>query len=306
MVIQGADGEPGISIERRRDKMGWDYSDKVKDHFLNPKNVGRVDDADGVGEVGSIACGDALTLSLKIDKADDKILDAQFQTFGCGSAIASSSILTEMVKGLKVDDALKITNQDIADALGGLPPEKMHCSVMGREALEAAVKDYRGEVAEEHEEEEEGRMVCFCFGITEGKIRRVVEENKLRTLEDVTNYTKAGGGCGACQDEIETILEEIWGGEKEEKQPPVDAPKKLTNLQRIAVIQEILDSEVRPLLQKDGGDLELIDIDRTRVIVRMVGHCSGCAAVGMTSGWIQDKLQEIVDPDIVLEISEEA
>jgi len=237
--------------------MGWDYTDKVKQHFFEPKNVGRVDEPDGVGEVGSIACGDALTLTLKVDRATDTILDARFQTFGCGSAIASSSMLTEMIKGKRVDEALTITNQDIAAALGGLPPEKMHCSVMGREALEAAVADYRGErpPGAEHEDDEEGRIVCYCFGVTEGKILKVVRENKLRTVEDVTNYTKAGGGCGSCIGEIEAILDELVGQEPAAAvAPPVR--HKLTNLQRIALIQELLDQEVRPVLQKDSGDLE--------------------------------------------------
>lgn len=286
--------------------MGWNYTDKVKEHFLTPKNVGRIENADGTGEVGSIACGDALTLTIKVNKERDTIEDAKFQTFGCGSAIASSSILTEMVKGKTLDEALKITNKEIAEELGGLPPEKMHCSVMGREALEAAIADFRGEVKSPNEDADEGRIVCFCFGITEGKIRRVIEEDNLRTVEDVTNYTKAGGGCGACLDEIENILEEMSGVTKKEKPKPVEVPPKLTNLQRIAMVQEIIDQEVRPMLQKDGGDLELLDIDRKRVVIRMTGHCSGCRAAGLTSNWIQDKLQEIIDPEIVLEVSEEA
>ncbi|MCP4604076.1 MAG: Fe-S cluster assembly protein NifU [Proteobacteria bacterium] len=286
--------------------MGWDYTDAVKEHFFNPKNVGRIEEPDGVGEVGSITCGDALTLSIKVSPDADIITDAKFQTFGCGSAIASSSILTEMIKGKPVNAALKITNKEIADALGGLPPEKMHCSVMGREALEAAIADYRGEEKPVEEEEGEGRIVCFCFGVTEGKIRRVAEENGLRTVEDITNYTKAGGGCSSCRDEIEAVLDDMWGTETVEKPKPVEVPKKLTNLERINVIQEILDHEVRPMLQKDDGDLELVDIDRTHVVVRMTGHCSGCRSAGITSIWIEDKLKEIVDPDITLEVLEEA
>ncbi len=286
--------------------MGWHYTDKVKEHFMNPRNVGRIEDPDGIGEVGSIACGDALTLSIKVDKAKNTIQEAKFQTFGCGSAIASSSILTEMIKGKTVDDALQVTNKDIAEALGGLPPEKMHCSVMGREALEAAIANYRGEKLVVEEDEDEGRIVCNCFGVTEGKIRKLIVENDLKTLEDVTNYSKAGGGCGVCQDDIHDILEELVGAEQKEQPQKLVPKKKLTNLERITVIQEILNQEVRPLLQKDGGDLELVDIDGTRVIIRMVGHCSGCRASGMTTMWIQDKLREIVDPDIVLEVTEEA
>jgi len=284
--------------------MGWNYTDKVKDHFFNPKNVGRVDDPDGVGEVGSIACGDALTLTIKVDKNSDRILDAKFQTFGCGSAIASSSILTEMIKGKTIDEALKVTNQDIADALGGLPAEKMHCSVMGREALEAAVADFRGEKIF-NEDDDEGRLVCTCFGISEGKIRRLAKENNLKFVEDITNYSKAGGGCGTCLGDIEEILEEVWGAEIATQKPVKKAPKKLTNLERIVHIKEILDSEVRPMLQRDGGDLELIDIDGIKVIIRMVGQCSGCRASGFTTGWIEEKLREIVDSEIVVELNEE-
>lgn len=284
--------------------MGWNYTDKVKDHFFNPKNVGKIEDADGTGEVGSIACGDALSLTIKIDKETDRILDAKFQTFGCGSAIASSSMLTEMIKGKTIDEALKVTNQDIAEALGGLPAEKMHCSVMGREALDAAVANYRG-VEAAHDEEDEGRLICTCFGITEGKIRRVAVENKLKTVEDITNYTKAGGGCGACLDEIEEILDDVWGKTKEAPKAAPQPKKRLTNLERIVYIREILDNEVRPMLQRDGGDLELVDIDGAKVVIRMIGHCSGCRASSLTTGWIQDKLREIVDPAVVVETVEE-
>jgi len=285
--------------------MGWDYSEKVKEHFFNPKNVGRVDDPDGVGEVGSVACGDALTLTLKVNEDDGTIEDAKFQTFGCGSAIASSSMLTELVKGKTLDEALVISNQDIAAALGGLPAEKMHCSVMGREALEAAIADYRGEQSAVEEDEDEGKIICHCFGITEGKLRRVVTEDKLRTVEDVTNYTKAGGGCGSCLDEIENILDEINGADPAAKPVPKPAEKPLTNLERIGLIQELLDNEIRPMLQKDSGDLELVDINGPQVSVRMVGQCSGCKAAGLTSVWIEDKLKEIIDPAIKLEILEE-
>jgi NifU-like protein len=286
--------------------MAWDYTNLVKEHFFSPRNVGMIEAPDGVGEVGSIACGDALKLTLKVDKATDRIADVKFQTFGCGSAIASSSMLTEMVKGKTLDEALAITNQDIAAALGGLPAEKMHCSVMGREALEAAINDYRGVSAAAEEDRDEGRIVCNCFGIAEGKIRRVIREDNLHTVEDVTNYTKAGGGCGSCVAQIEEILEDELGKKAAAETAAAPARKRArTNLERINLIQEVLDNEVRPLLQKDSGDLDLVDIDGHRVIVRLVGHCSGCRAAGLTTGWIEDKLREIVDPSLSLEVLED-
>ena len=274
----------------------WDYTEKVKEFFLHPKNIGDIENPDAVGEVGSIVCGDALRLTLKIDKDTNKITDAKFQTFGCASAIASSSALTELVKGKTIDEALEISNQDIAEFLGGLPDEKMHCSVMGREALEAAVTNYRGLPAVV---EEEGKPVCKCFDVTEEKIRKVAIENHLTTVDEVTNYTKAGGGCGECSAEIEKILKDIWSLKAPEK-PAL--PKKLTNLQKIALIQEIIEREIRPGLQADGGDIELIDIDGTKVIVALRGMCTGCLMANVTIGGVQDKLRELVSEGIVVEV----
>ena len=274
----------------------WEYTDKVKKYFLKPKNIGAIENANGVGDVGSIVCGDALKLTLKIDKDTDRIEDAKFQTFGCASAIASSSALTELVKGKTVDEALHITNQDIAEFLGGLPKEKMHCSVLGREALEAAIADYRGMPKVE---EEEGAVVCKCFDVSEEKIRKVVLENHLTTVDDITDYTKAGGGCGECREQIEAILRDIWAIKAPEK--PV-TPKKLTNLQKIALIQEVIEKEIRPGLQADGGDIDLIDIDGNKVIIALRGMCTGCLMAGVTVEGIQNKLRELVSDVIVLEV----
>jgi len=257
--------------------------------------VGEISDADAVGEVGSIICGDALKLYLRIDKETGKITDAKFQTFGCASAIASSGALTEMVRGKTLEEAMKISNKDIAEFLGGLPDEKMHCSVMGREALEAAIANYRGEAAPKHEGE---KPVCKCFDVTEEKIRKVAVENHLTTVDEVTNFTKAGGGCGECKPQIEEILRGIWSLRPPE-QPP--APKKLTNLHRIALIQEVIESEIRPGLQRDNGDVELIDIEGNKVTVALRGMCTGCLMADVTIRGMQEKLRELVSEDIVVE-----
>jgi len=273
----------------------WEYTEKVKDFFLKPKNVGEIQNPDAVGEVGSIICGDALKLYLKVDKETGKIIDAKFQTFGCASAIASSSALTELVKGKTLDEALEISNQDIAEFLGGLPEEKMHCSVMGREALEAAIANYKGEAPRLHEE---GNVICKCFDVTEEKIRKVAIENHLTTVDEITNFTKAGGGCGECKPNIEALLRDIWSL----KPPEIpQKPKRLTNLHKIALIQEIIEGEIRPGLQADNGDVELIDIDGNKVFLALRGMCTGCLMSDVTIKGIQDKLRELVGEDIVVE-----
>lgn len=275
----------------------WDYSEKVKDHFFNPKNAGAVANANAIGEVGSISCGDALRLTLKVNENTEVIEDAGFQTFGCGSAIASSSVLTEIIKGMTLDEALKVTNQDIAAELDGLPPEKMHCSVMGREALQAAVANYRGE--EWKDDHEEGALVCKCFAIDAVMIEEMIWANKLRTVEDVTNYTKAGGGCAACHEDIEAILEKVLKERGETfdpnaapvEKPEVAAKKPLTNLQRIKKIEEVLTS-LRPQLMADGGDVELVEVAGNIAYVNMTGACSGCQMAAMTIAGIQQRLME--------------
>ncbi|WP_428897562.1 NifU-like protein [Parelusimicrobium proximum] len=280
----------------------WDYTDKVKEYFKNPKNVGEVENADGTGQVGSMVCGDALKLTIKVDKETEKILDAKFQTFGCASAIASSSILTEMVKGKTLDEASKITNQDIADELGSLPEEKMHCSVMGMEALEAAIKSYRqGGEPVVFEEESEGKIICKCFNVTEETIIKAVRTNNLKTVEDVTHFTKAGGACGKCKGDIKAIIDKIYSCEipsKETKKTFED----MTIVEKIKTVEKVLEEDVRPVLNKDGGSVELVDINFNKVKVRMLGACQGCAGAQATiKHFVEKTLKEKISPQLEVE-----
>ena len=275
----------------------WNYTDAVHDHFLHPRNAGPLADANAIGEVGSLACGDALKLYLRIN---DKgiIEDAGFETFGCASAIASSSVLTELVKGMSVDEAVKLTNKDIANALGGLPKEKMHCSVMGAEALEAAIRQWKGEPAVPHAHEE-GKLVCKCFGVTDAQILRAIRENGLKTVEEITNYTKAGGACGDCLDQIAEILAD------ELRSPRLVeiAPRpRLTNVQRMQRVMKVIDEEIRPQIEADGGTIELVDVDGKRVLVNLGGRCAQCRASAVTlHDLVQRILREQVEDDITVE-----
>ncbi|MEN6307523.1 MAG: Fe-S cluster assembly protein NifU [Anaerohalosphaeraceae bacterium] len=278
----------------------WDYTDKVMDHFANPRNVGKIDNYDGIGEVGSLACGDALTLTFKLDKGG-RIADVKFQTFGCASAIASSSVLTEIIKGMTLEEAEKVTNQQIADKLGGLPEQKMHCSVMGQEALEAAIAYYRNKG--KSSPHKEGKVVCTCFGVTDQEIRRVIQENDLTTVEQVTNFCKAGGGCGGCHGEIGLILQDVQG-QKKGLQPQAAAvrPKKLSNIQKIQLIQETIREQIRPVIRSHGGDLELVDVDGNKVIVALRGMCASCKMSEVTmKDLVQAKLREFVAEDLYVE-----
>jgi NifU-like protein len=272
----------------------WEYTDKVKDHFLNPRNVGEIENPDGVGEVGSLACGDALTLYFKLDD-QERIKEARFKTFGCASAIASSSALTEMLIGKTLEEAETITNENIADYLGGLPKEKMHCSVMGRDALEKAISCFRGNA----EKKIEGNIVCECFGVTDMQIERAVRENHLTTIEQVTDYVKAGGGCGNCHDKIQEIIDTVLG--------KIVAPVKkkvaaLTNIQKIKLIEQTLEREIKPALNQDGGDIELIDVSGNIVQVRLRGTCATCKKSQITlKNYVEAKLRELVAPEIMVE-----
>ena len=283
----------------------WEYTDKVREHFFNPKNVGEIEEPDGIGEVGSLACGDALRLTFKLDK-NGKIQDAKFKTFGCASAIATSSVLTELIKGKTLEEAAKVTNRDIANYLGGLPEQKMHCSVMGREALEAAIENYRSGGKKKHELE--GNVVCTCFGVTDKEIERVIHENDLTTVEEVTNYCKAGGGCGGCRGEIEKIIDKIQGEKAKEKQ--IAVPQKastLTNIQKIQLIQQTINEQIRPALRAHGGNIELIDVEGNKVIVAFRGMCAQCKLAEFTmKDVVEARLREFVSKELFVEEDKES
>lgn len=271
----------------------WDYTKSVMDHFSNPRNVGRLENANGVGQVGSLACGDALKLFLRINPDTEVIEEAKFQTFGCASAIASASALTEIVKGMTITEALKVTNEDIANYLGGLPQQKMHCSVMGKEALEAAIANYRGEsVAEEHKD---AKITCQCFWVEEDKIRQVVKEHGLKTVEEVTNYTKAGGKCGKCHADIKRIIAEVNGTAIEE----TEQKPRMTNLMKMKLVSAAIDEKIAPMLRNDGGDIELVDIDGNDVYVKLHGACGSCPhALETLKGTVQETLRNEVSADL--------
>ena len=299
----------------------WNYSEKVFDHFMNPRNVGEIEEPDGVGEVGSMACGDALRLSFKLDD-DGRIADAKFQTFGCGSAIASSSVLTEMIKGRTLEEAAQITNQDIAEELDGLPREKMHCSVMGREALEAAMIDHykrlgRGVPCHLLQQ---AALLCHCFQVTKDTVTDAIYNHRLEDVEDVTNFTKAGGGCGDCRHEIGDLLRDCWDKIERGEAP---APKQDENLVQlgemsarpavacdpadediVARIQELLAEDISVALRNDGGDIEFVRYREGKVFVRLTGNCAACKASDATiKGYVESQLREFVQDDLeVIEV----
>ena len=258
------------------------------DHYRNPRNVGRIEDADVIGEAGSLTCGDSLKLYLKIK--DGVVTDAKFQTFGCGSAVASSSILTEMVIGKSVEEVKKITNADIAKELDGLPPEKMHCSVMGHEALEDALKKYYDEEIEfDINSKPDSKVICTCFNVTEDIIKEAIEVNGLTTVEDITNYTKAGGACGRCKGNIQKLIDKY-----SKKNEP-----KLSPAQLILKINKVIETVIAPELQKDGGDIELIDIDENKVYVKLQGRCSACKNSVLTlKSFVETTLKDKVSSNI--------
>jgi len=188
----------------------WAYTDTVKEHFMNPRNILMDEDGykeDGKGVAGNVKCGDEMIVVIKVDKEKGIITDCKWKTFGCASAIASTSVLSEMVKGMKLDDAFNLSAKDINRELGGLPDHKVHCSVLGDKALRMAINDYyvrNGMEAKVKKEEE--RVVCKCMNITDQEIEHAVLEG-ARTFYELQEMTKVGTGCGECEQEVTQLLE---------------------------------------------------------------------------------------------------
>lgn len=318
--------------------MAWEYSEKTKQLFMDAvhgkpgTHLGEIEDPDGFGEHGSIACGDALRFTFRVkrhptDPTKDVITEARYLTFGCTSAIAASEALCALIEqgNHTPIEALKITNKDIVDYLEGLPRQKIHCSVMGAEALEAAVFNWaqkRGVDLESlgvdlhADERAEGRMVCKCFSLSEPYIRRKIKELNLHTIAEITNAIKAGGACMSCHHVpggLQDLLDETWGsGDKKLKvlpQLPVlgAAPATPAKEDKPAVsayqfdkkIEKAIDEYVRPMLKNDGGDVEIVDIKDMLVYCQLTGACQGCAASGQTLRMLVERtLKEMVDERI--------
>ncbi|MGP1579683.1 MAG: iron-sulfur cluster assembly scaffold protein [Wolinella sp.] len=311
----------------------WDaYSKKVSERMDNPKYLGTIQqeeaDARGlrliVADYGAESCGDAVRLYWLIDPASDRIVEAKFKSFGCGTAIASSDMMVELCLGKTVDEAVKITNLDVEFALRddpntpAVPGQKMHCSVMAYDVIKKAASLYKGVDMTSFEDE---IIVCECARVSLGTIKDVIRINNLKSVEEITSYTKAGAFCKSCirpggHEEREYYLVDILAqtrAEMEEEQRKMQADKSASGelsfadmsvIQKSKAIDKVIDEGIRPMLVMDGGDMEVIDIrnsseGHTDVYIRYVGACSGCAASSTgTLFAIESILQQNLDSSI--------
>jgi len=311
----------------------WEeYSQKVQELMNNPKNQGELTEEDAkrlggeliVADFGAESCGDAVRLYWIVDPKTDKIIDAKFKSFGCGTAIASSDTMVELCKGKTVDEAVKITNIDVEKAMRdtpdtpAVPPQKMHCSVMAYDVIKKAASLYKGVDMESFEEE---IIVCECARVSLQTIKEVIKLNDLKTVEEITDYTKAGAFCKSCikpggHEEREYYLVDILADvrrEMEEEKLKEAAEKQasgeeipfndMTLVQKIKAIDSVIDENVRQFLIMDGGNMEVLDVKQngqyTDVYIRYLGACSGCAS--STTGTlyaIESTLKEKLDPNI--------
>ena len=287
----------------------WEeYSQTVQERMNNPKNMGEITEEEAkkmggkliVADFGAESCGDAVRLYWVVDPKTDKIINAKFKSFGCGTAIASSDTMVELCKGKTVDEAVKITNIDVEKAMRdtpetpAVPPQKMHCSVMAYDVIKRAAAQYKGVDEESFEDE---IIVCECARVSLGTIKEVIKINDLKTVEEITDYTKAGAFCKSCikpgghekreyylvdilaQTRAEMETEKLQMSEKTAEEISF---KDMTVVQKLKSIEEIIDEYIRPMLVMDGGNLEILDIkeneDYTDIYIRYLGACSGCAS----------------------------
>ena len=314
----------------------WDeYSQNVQDRMNNPKFMGEItqDEAKArggkliVADFGAESCGDAVRLYWLVDEKTDRIMDAKFKSFGCGTAVASSDTMAELCIGKTVDEAVKITNIDVEKAMRdtpdvpAVPPQKMHCSVMAYDVIKAAAAQYKG-VDPEHFEDE--IIVCECARVSLGTIKEVIRLNDLKTVEEITQYTKAGAFCKSCvrpggHEKREYYLVDILRDTRAEMeqerlkaQANAQANNNLSDLSfddmtlvgQLKAVESVIDQEIRPMLMMDGGNLEILDIRKDNdqnvdVYIRYLGACSGCASgAGGTLYAIENVLQENLSPHI--------
>lgn len=303
----------------------WEqYSNKVVERMNNPKYLGEFTEEDAkkrgakliVADFGSEACGDAVRLYWLVDPKTDKILDARFKSFGCGTAIASSDVMTELTIGKTVDEAMKITNLDVEKALRddpntpAFPPQKMHCSVMAYDVIVEAAAKYKGKDANELKDNE---IVCECARVTKKEIEEIVRKYNVKSVEELQQYTKAGTYCKSCvapggHEErsiyLVDIIKEVQ--EKMKKENILNSAnsenfEQMSLINKIKAIEEFLNTKIKPMLAMDGGSLELIDIREedgiTKVYIRYLGACSTCASGGVTLLAIEDELKKHFNTD---------
>ena len=314
----------------------WDeYSKVVQDRMNNPKFMGELTEEDAkkanakliIADFGAESCGDAVRLYWLVDEKTDKIIDAKFKSFGCGTAIASSDTMAELCIGKTVDEAVKITNLDVERAMRdnpdtpAVPPQKMHCSVMAYDVIKAAAASYKG-IDPEHFEDE--IIVCECARVSLGTIKEVIRLNDLHTVEETTQYTKAGAFCKSCvrpggHEKKDYYLVDILRDTRAEmEQERLEAQanaqanntlsdvsfESMTMVGQLKAIESIIDKEIRPMLMMDGGNLEIIDIrndngENTDIYIRYLGACSGCASGSTGTLYaIENVLQENLSPKI--------
>ncbi|EBI2415229.1 iron-sulfur cluster assembly scaffold protein NifU [Campylobacter coli] len=307
----------------------WDeYSQKVQDRMNNPQHMGEFSEEDAkarnakliVADFGAESCGDAVRLFWLVDEKTDKIIDAKFKSFGCGTAIASSDTMVDLCIGKTVDEAVKITNLDVEFAMRdnpetpAVPPQKMHCSVMAYDVIKQAAAHYKGISPEDFEDQ---IIVCECARVSLGTIKEVIKLNDLHSVEEITQYTKAGAFCKSCvkpggHEKREYYLVDILAETRAEmdREKLKNAVKsdvafdEMTLVGQLKAVEAVLDAEIRPMLHNDGGDLEVIDIQKAEgaaidVYIRYLGACSGCSSgSGATLYAIETILQEELSPNI--------